>query len=253
MTAHSAGTITLAEGHTIEGAAVYKKRQLLDDLPIEVVLGQTKAAASVDALTELLDGSRFANMVISDAYRTAVARKNWMLVDRLILDALELNRDVYAKVLDAEAWMYAFSERLCAEVETAHMAFRWLDPPELESYMGGTFESRVEDNRARRGFKALSMNSSLNFLSRGIMMTVPLNRNMRRRVRCVRYTTLPRQVKAEDERIEDAMTATNTSEAEIRVPDGTPVPSGTTFTVGRDVRVDRRVIDMLGEMYAVNY
>ena len=172
MTVHTAGTIALAEGHTIESAVVHKKRRLLDDLPIETVLRQVKVVAGVDALSELLDRSRFEGGVISDAYRAAAARKDWMEVDQLALDALARNRAVYAKVLDAEAWMYAFSGRLCTEAETAHAAFRWIDTTELQSYLGGTFESRVEDNLARRGFKALSINSSLNFLFRKVKMTV---------------------------------------------------------------------------------
>ena len=253
MTAHSAGTITLAEGHTIEGAAVYKRRRLLDDLPIEAVLDRAKAAASIDVLTELLDTSRFGSMITSDAYHTAEARKDWKVADRLVLDTLALNRTVYARVLDAEAWMLAFNERLCAEAETAHVAFRWLDTQELESYLGGTFESKVEDNCTRRGFKALSMNRNLNFLLRKVTMTVPLNLDMRRCIKCVRYTTLPRRVKVEDERITDAMAATNADEAEIRVPDGTPIPAGTTFAIGHDAQADGCVITMLKESYTVKH
>lgn len=251
MTTHSAGTITLAEGHTIEGAAVYKRRRLLDDLPIEAALDRAKTEASVDACTELLGVSRFGSMIIVDASRTAVARKDWSAADRLILDTLAQDRAAYARVLDAEAWMLAFSGRLCAEVETAHAAFRWLDPPELESYLGSTFESRVEGNQTRRGFKALSMNPSLSFLLRKVMMTVPLNHDIRKCVKCVRYTTLPRQVKVEDERIADAMVAVNIDEAEIRVPDGTPVPAGTTFAIEHDAQVDGRVIAMLKDLYMV--
>ena len=251
MTVHTAGTIALAEGHTIESAVVHKKRRLLDDLPIETVLRQVKVVAGVDALSELLDRSRFEGGVISDAYRAAAARKDWMEVDQLALDALARNRAVYAKVLDAEAWMYAFSGRLCTEAETAHAAFRWIDPLELQSYLGGVFESKMEDNRTRRGFKALTINPDLKFLWRKVMMTIPLNLDMRKCIKCVRYTTLPRQVKVEDERIADEMAAVNANEAEIRVPDGTAVPVGTVFTIQHDALVDKRVIAMLKEMYTV--
>lgn len=253
MTTRSAGTITLAEGHTIESAAVRKRRRLLDDLPIKAALGRAKAAASVDARTELLGVSRFDSMVILDACHTAAVRKDWTAADRLVLDALAQDRAAYARVLDAEAWMLAFSGRLCAEVRTARAAFRWRDAPELESYLGGTFESRVEDNQKRRGFKALTMNPNLKFLLRKVTMAVPLTRDMRKCIKCVRYTALPRLVKVEDERIADAMTAANVDEAEIRVPDGTPVPAGTTFAVGRDARVDGRVIAMLKELYTVKH
>ena len=251
MTVHTTGTIALAEGHTIESAVVYKKRRLLDDLPIKTVLRQAEVVASVDAFTELLDRSRFEGAVILDAYHAAAARKDWKSVDQLVLDTLARNRAVYAKVLGAEAWMYAFGGRLCAEAETAHAAFRRIDPPELQSYLGGVFESKMEDNRTRRGFKALTINPGLKFLWRKVMMTIPLNLDMRKCVKCVRCTTLPRQVKVEDERIADEMTAANVNEAEIRVPDGTAVPAGTIFTIQHDALVDKRVIAMLKEMYPV--
>ena len=135
----------------------------------------------------------------------------------------------------------------------ARAAFRWIDPPELQSYLGGVFESRMEDNRTRRGFKALTINPGLKFLWRKVMMTIPLNLDMRKCVKCVRYTTLPRQVKVEDERIADEMTAANVNEAEIRVPDGTAVPVEAIFTVQHDALVDKRVVSMLKEMYIVRY
>lgn len=251
MTMYSTGTITLAEGHAIEGAVVYKKRRILDDLTINSVLKKASLLTSVKTSKKLLDLGQFGDVDIADASRAAAVNKDWAVVDQLVLDVLAQKRSVYAMVLDAEEWMRAFSGRLCAEVETAHAAFRWMDPPELESYLSGTFESRVESNHMRRGFKALSMNPDLKFLSRKVMMTVPLNNDIRDCVRCIRYTALPRRVKAEDERIGDDKSARNAVEAEIRVPDGTPVPAGTTFTLQKNTSVDRRVITRLGEMYAV--
>ena len=119
--------------------------------------------------------------------------------------------------------------------------------------MGGTFESRIEDDLTRRGFKALSMNPRLKFLSRKVKMEVPLGYDVRRRVNCVRYTSLPRQIEAKDERIEDAKNSSNATEAEVRVPDGTPIPAGTTFTVQEGASVDRRVVGRLKEMYSVKH
>lgn len=253
MTAHTTDTIALAEGHTIEGAAVYKKRQILDDLSISDVLDNKSILTSIRTSKKLPVGARFWDVTASDAYRTAVSRKDWMVVDRLILDVLARSRVDYARLLSAEEWMHAFNGRLCAETETANAAYRWMDPPELDSYLGGTFESKEEDNRTRRGFKALSMNPDLNFLLREVKMTVPLNCDMRKHVKCIRYTTLPRQVEVKDERITDEKSGGNANEAEIRVPDGTPVPVGTTFTARQSAPVDKHVIVRLNKMYTVGH
>lgn len=253
MTARAAGTIILAEGHTIDCAAVSKKRQILDEISIDAVLGNIKEWAHAGEFAKPIDADYFGNAGISDAYDAAVARKDWATVDRLILDTLAQNHSKYGRALDAEAWMQAFSGRLCSEVEKARAVFRWLDPSELQSYLGGTFVSRIEDDLTRRGFKALSMNQHLKFLSRKVMMKVPLDYDTRRRIKCVRYTSLPRQIEAGDERIEDAKNSSNASEAEVRVADGTPVPAGTTFTVQQGAPVNRRVVGLLKEMYSVKH
>lgn len=70
------------------------------------------------------------------------------------------------------------------------------------------------------------MNPRLRFLSRKVMMEVPLDHGMRGHVKCVLYTSLPREMKARDERIADVKNAFGANEAEVRVPDGTPVPQG---------------------------
>ena len=253
MIAHSTDTITLAEGHAIERARVYRKRKILDDISISAMLGKSSILASVKASQSLLNRDHFGGTTTSYVYRAAVSRKDWTVADQVVLDTLAQNRAAYTRLLDAEEWMHAFSERLCAEGEIAHAAYRWMDPPELDSYLGGTFESKEEDNYTRRGFKALSMNPTLNFLLRGVMMTVPLNRDMRRCLKCVRYTALPRQIRVEDERIADEKSGGNAKEAEVRVHDGTPVPAGTIFTVQQGVPVDRSVIARLNEMYAAKY
>lgn len=217
MTARAADTITLAEGHTIGQAAVDKKRRMLDGISIDAVLDRTRGWARASVYTKPPDAGYFGSTAIYDVYREAVARKDWPAVDQLVLDALVRRPSAYAKLLDAEEWMRAFSGRLCAEAKTARAAYRWMDPQELGSYLAGTFDSRVEDDLTRRGFKALSINPALNFLSRKIMMAVPLDNYMRGRVECVRYTSLPREVEARDERIADAKTDLYANEAEIRV------------------------------------
>ena len=215
------------------------------------MLDKIEVLTTVNASSESLDADYFGSAAISSAYHGAAARKDWPTVDLLVLDALARNQSKYDRLLDAEEWMQAFSGRLCAEAETAHAVYRWMDPPKMESYLGGTFESRAEDDHTQRGFKALSVNPKLKFLLREVMMAVPLNQEIRRRVKCVRYTSLPREVEARGERITDDKTSLYVNEAEVRVSDGTPVPPGTTFTIERGAPVDERVVRMLGKMYAV--
>ena len=153
--------------------------------------------------------------------------------------------------MDAEEWMQAFTHRLCFEARTARRAYRWLDPPELESYINGTFESRVESNHTRRDFKALSMNPGLNFDTRSVALEVPLGHVMRKSIKCVPYTIIPREIDIPDERISDPKNMAFAAEAEVRVPDGTAVPSGTVFTIKPNARVDQGVVMSLEKKYIV--
>ena len=130
--------------------------------------------------------------------------------------ALAATPSNYNTVLDVEEWMRAFSGRLCSEAGTARSAYRWLDPPELESYANGTFESRVEGDHTRRGFKALSMNPGLNFDMRSVVLKVPLDHVIRKSIRCVPYTIMPRDIDAPDERISDAKNMAFVAEAEVQ-------------------------------------
>lgn len=184
-------------------------------------------------------------------YHGLVAQKNWPAIDKLVLDTLAATSSDYSRFLDAEEWMQAFNGRLCAEVGTACTAYRWLDPPELKSYLGGTFESRAESSLARRGFKALSMNSNLNFELRRVVLEVPLDHGIRKSIKCVRYTVLPREVEGPDERISDPKNALYAREAEVRVPDGTTVPSEAVFTIRQGAQVDQNVVMALEKNHAV--
>ena len=245
-------TIALAPGHAIARAAVRRKMLLLDDLSIDDAAGKMRYIwDGISPFTRLLDEEYFGSSAISDAYRLAVARKDWTAVDKAVLDSLARSRVKYGRFLGAEEWMYAFTERLCAEVEIAHEAFRWMDPPELQSYLGGTFESKVEFGGTRRGFKALSLNPRLNFLLRPVALRVPLVPDMRRSLWHVRYTALPRRIEEKDERIADPKNAVNVEEVEVRVPDGTAVPPDSAFVVRAGTTVDERIAGALEGRYEV--
>lgn len=179
-------------------------------------------------------------------------QKNWPLVDKLVLDLVKNTPSDRDRLLDAEEWMWAFNGRLRTEARTARSAYRWLDPPELQSYLRGTFESKAKAGCTRRGFKALSMNPNLNFESRKVMLEVPLGTGLRKSLRCTHYTVLPRDIRDEDERILDPKNAEYVKEAEVRVPDGTAIPPTSIFTVKPEARADPDIVAALGELYTVH-
>ena len=252
MTVHGSDAIVLAPGHAITRSGVRAKEKVLDGLSMEGVLDKVYYIRSrTIGITETLDRSLFGNTAVSNRFHYFLTQKNWPKADKMFLDALAVTRPDYNTLLDAEEWMRAFSGRLCFEARTAHSAYRWLDPPELESYVSGTFESRVESNLTRRGFKALSMNPSLNFDMRRVVLEVPLGHVLRKSIRCVPYTIIPREIDVPDERVSDPKNMAFAAEAEVRVPDGTAVPSGTVFTIKPDARVDQGVVMALEKKYTV--
>ena len=252
MTLRGPDEIVLAPGHAITRSGRRAKEKALDGIPMCDVLRKAEAVyASSNKIIGELDKGFFGTAAISMRYHGLVAQKNWPAVDKLVLDTLAATSSDYNAFLDAEEWMQAFSGRLCVEAETACTAYRWLDPPELKSYLGGTFESRAEGAQSRRGFKALSMNPNLNFELRRVALEVPLDHGMRKSIRCVRYTVLPREVEGPDERISDPKNALYAREAEVRVPDGTAVPSGAVFTIKQGTRVDQNVVMALEKNHAV--
>ena len=252
MTAHGSDLIALAPGHTITRSGVWAKEKELDGLPLSGVLDKVESIYSrTDDITRVPDREFFGSTARSTKYHNLISQKNWPGADKLFLDALVGAHSDYAKLLEAEEWLWAFSSRLCAEVGTARTAYRWLDPPELKSYVNGTYESRVKGKVARRGFKALSMNPKLNFELRKVVLEVPLDPGMRRSIRCVQYTSMPREIEVTDERISDPKSALFMTESEVRVPDGTAVPPDAVFTVKAHTEVNQGVVIALEKKYDV--
>lgn len=88
MADSAAGTITLAESHANDRAAVDKKRRILNGLPIAAVLRRTDEWARASVSTKSPDARYFGSASISDACNAAATRKDGPIVDRLVLDAL---------------------------------------------------------------------------------------------------------------------------------------------------------------------
>lgn len=95
----------------------------------------------------------------------------------------------------------------------------------------------------------MSVNPELQFGKRKIRIRVPMNDAIRRNIWCVRYTAMPRKIEEEDERIGDPKSAKYVAEAEIRVPDGTPIPSESDFAVMSDAKIGEDLTKDLGAGY----
>ena len=248
----AASATRIAPGHSIDICGVRKKLAAFDSLSMQRVLSAAEdVGQTVQKYGGVVDEKYFGSGEVFGRYEAAQMRKDWAESDRLFLDALVKDRARYRRIIDSEETMYAFSAWLCGTALGSDRAYRWIDPPELESYTSGTFESRIEEDRTRRGFKALTANPELWFEGRKIKIHVPIGDIIHTSIRCVQYTTLPRRMRESDERIGDPKEAVHAAESEIRVPDGTPIPPGTEFVVMEDAGIDRVVTKELRRRYKV--
>ena len=248
------GAAWLAPGHSISTRATREKLATLDALSMQGVLSKAKdAQIGVQEYEDAIANEYSGDGEAVRRYKSAQERKDWRESDMLFLDMLSRNSARYRRLLDAENTARAFSAWLCGAALGRNHTYRWLDPPEIESCVGGTFESRIEDNGTRRGFKALTVDPELWFDGRKIRMRVPIDRSMRGSIRCVQYTVMPRHMEEKDERIGDQKSARYAMEAEIRVPDGTPIPAGTDFAVLRNAGIGREEAKALGARYEIRW
>lgn len=251
---HGGATISLAPGHSIRISNVQKKIDVFDTLSVPRVLSAAKGAWSgVWKYGASIDIEYFGSYEIYSRYKTAQVRKDWRKSDRLLLDQIARDGLKYRRLLDAEETAHAFSAWLCRTALASDRVYRWIDPPELRSCMEGAFESRVEADSTRRGFKALTINPGLRFERRKIQMRVPIDDVVRRSMRCVLYTVMPRDMEAKDERMCDPKEAKHAAESEVRVPDGTPIPPGTDFVVLQNANISGEVAKALGAKYRITW
>lgn len=248
----SAVTIDMVPGHAIRITNVNEKLAALDALPMQRVLAAAKGVwAGTWGREGRVNVEHFEGGETYGRYRAAQARKDWDESDRLCLGEIVKDCAKYRRLLNAEETAYAFSAWLWGTALTADHVYRWIDPAELESCASGTFESKIEADGTRRGFKALTVNPRLWFDGRKIRMRVPMNGAMRKGIRCVRYTVLPRDIDGKDERVGDPKEIRHADESEIRVPDGTPIPQETDFAVLQGATVSRETIKALGATYRI--
>ena len=232
--------------------SVHEKLAALDMLSMPGVLAAAKdAQVGVQEYEDSIDKVYLVDVEASARYKAAQARKDWRVSDRLFLDKLAQHSVKYRKLLNAEETVRAFSAWLCGTALNRDYVYRWIDPPEIQSCMGGTFKSKIEADDTRRGFKALTVNPGLWFGGRRIRMRVPMDSVMRMSTWCVRYTVLPRNIGERDERICDPKSAKNAIESEVRVPDGTPIPPTTDFAVLPRAGISEDVVKALGARYSI--
>ena len=215
------------------------------------VLGRIEIEANRGAPNRPLDVDFFGSVSTYKQYKKAMSRKDWITSDLLFFTALASDSGAYRRLLETEEWSWAFNGWLRRTASTMPLAYRWIDPGELESLKSGTFRNRVEKGPTQRNHKAFSLNPDLKFLARTVMITVPLATGMRDSLRCVRYTALPRDILEEDEAICDPKNIKHSSEAEIRVPDGTAIPHGTAISVEDGTRIDKSVLAGLEKWCAI--
>lgn len=238
-------SITLVPGHEITSVGIRKKRAILDMLSMECVLDRVGNETNIGALNRPLGTDFFGSVHTYELYSKAMSDKDWGVSDSLVFTALASNTAVRLKLLEAEEWSRAFNGWLCWAASMMPFAYRWIDPEELESLKSGAFLNKAKNGLAQRTHKAFSLNPNLKFLARKVMVAVPLTTSMRDSIHCVCYTALPRDIMEEAEKIADPKSIRHANEAEIRVPDGTAIPHGTTIIVQKGIKIDQRVLSDL--------
>ena len=169
------------------------------------------------------------------AYESAVIGRDWDEADPMYANSLS---DLYPakcrEMLEGEGWARALSRVLRDELDRIDVLWRWMELKEIPSYEGGTFESRIEKDGGRRGYKALSMYENSYSGVRRAGMRVPIDGAVRQAIKPVAYTALPRPLQPFQERIGDAKEIRHAGETECRVLDSTPVPRGSKIEISFD-------------------
>ena len=172
----------------------------------------------------------------SRTYAGLAGAGNWAAADKLYMDWIKTRYPgLYLETLNAEGLAREFNAALVREMRRSASIVRWMDMEELPSYLNGTFESRVEEGRRRRGYKAFSLGRNIHAPQRPASLTAPVDGAIRRALQATTYTALPRLVPPEDERLWTRKHVANAHETECRLPDGIRVPPGTRIAIKRSM------------------
>ena len=134
-------------------------------------------------------------------YASAIEARNWGAADALYAEEIRrLDPGGFEMIAGAERWARAISALLAESLGRSGALWRYMSAEELASFAGGTFESRVEADGGRRGYKAFSMRPSYYFEKRPALVRVPIDEGVRRAVRPAVYTAMPRPISSAQER-----------------------------------------------------
>ena len=176
-----------------------------------------------------------------EQYWSSVDAKDWPEADWTYAEDLHYkNLALFKTTIIAEGWARALNVILAekfARIDTLH---RWMNFAELPSYKDGIFQSRMEADGEYRLYKACSMAENAYAKTRPVALIVHINEDIRRVVKLVSYTALPRPLQPWEERINDGKHLRYAAETECRIPDGTRVPSNTTMQISLR-NVDHRI------------
>lgn len=168
----------------------------------------------------------------ANQYWLAVKGKKWYEADLLYMNGLKRkDRAKFDSVIEAEGRARALTHVFREQFAQCDVLWRGASWEELEGYKNGAFESRIEKDGGRRGYKALSMWRNEYCNDRELVIKVPINDAIRRAVKLATYTALPRPLQPFEERIGDAKEIRHADETECRIPDHTRVPRNTTIHV----------------------
>lgn len=167
-------------------------------------------------------------------YKSAVKSKNWPEADLTYARGLAIKRPVeFDAMRSAEGYARALNVILTENLPLIPTLRRRIGLAELEGYKHRAFESRIEADGGRRGVKSFSMYENDYFKNRPVKVIVTIDERIRRAVRPVGYTALPRLTDPSKERMGDGKHLRYAGETECVVPDGTPIPPDTQIQIER--------------------
>ena len=174
-------------------------------------------------------------------YSSAVAVKDWPEADWTYAEDLHYkDLALFKTAIIAEGWARALNIILAEEFIRIDTLHRWMNFAELPSYKDGIFQSRMEADGEYRLYKACSMAENAYAKTRPVALIVRIDEDIRRVVKLVSYTALPRPLRSRNERINDGKHLKYAAETECRIPDGTRVPRNTTMRISlKDI--DQRI------------